>query len=63
MKGQLVRHRITNDWGIVMGKSTLHPSRHVVQWITSHWSYDGIPSTEEPSSDIQFVTSPAEQTR
>ena len=55
MAGRLVKHKVTSDWGITLGKSALHPSRFMVQWLTNTCD-DGMSTTEEPSTDIQFVT-------
>ena len=56
MRGDLVRHHVTKDWGILLGMSTLHPDMYKVQWFTNYWGQT-VPSTEEPKSDIQFVSS------
>jgi len=57
MRGSLVRHQVTKDWGIIVGMSLLHPERYKVQWFTNYWNSDCVPSTEEPKNDIQFVSS------
>ena len=64
MQGQLVRHGVTEDWGITIGMSTLHPTRVNVWWLTDHWNNTTeMVATEEPLKDIQFVTSCGRETR
>ena len=53
--GKLVRHNVTRDWGITVGDSVLHSGRFWVHWLTNQFD-DGMTVTEEPSTDIQFVT-------
>ena len=54
--GKLVRHNVTGDWGVTVDKSALHSGRWWVHWLTNQFD-DGMTVTEEPSTDIQFVTS------
>ena len=53
--GKLVRHNVTGDWGVTVGDSALHSGRFWVHWLTNQFD-DGMTVTEEPSTDIQFVT-------
>ena len=53
--GKLVRHYVTGDWGVTIDKSALHSGRFWVHWLTNQFD-DGMTVTEEPSTDIQFVT-------
>ncbi len=55
MAGKLVKHYITGDWGVTINKSVLHSGRWWVHWLTNQFG-DGMTVTEEPLTDIQFVT-------